>query len=209
MTSSSVVAEKSRYHSPTATKPGGWRGQTHVVGERRQLGHGVGRADRYGDDDLRRAGRPHGADGGAHRRTGGEPVVDEHDHGAGEVGRRAVAPQAAVALGELAPGDLDARRDLCRAQAEPGDEVVVAHDQPARRHRADRQLDVAGRADLAHGEHVERRAEPVRHLGGHGDPTAGQPEHDDPSGPGDAAGRPRRRAPGRPRSASGTATTSC
>ena len=108
-------------------------------------------------------------------------------------GRWPVAAQAGVALVELAPGDGDARGDVGVREPEAGDEAVVAHDEPTRGDRPDGQLDVAGRADLAHGEHVERGAEPRRDLGGDGDAAACQAEHDDRPG-GHVGPRPRRRA---------------
>ena len=177
-TSASVVSPNSRYHSPTAMKSGGCRG--HTTSSASAASSATVSGGPTGTATTTRAGAS-GADrgdGGAHRRPGRQPVVDEHDGDVTQHRVGSIAAQPVVPLGELAARHVDACGDVGRGEPEPGDEVVVAHDEAAGRDGADRQLDVAGCADLAHGQHVERRAEPVGDRGGDRHATAWQTEHD-------------------------------
>ena len=122
----------------------------------------IGGADRHGGDQP---GRPGGADRphrGPHRRPGGQAVVDDDHHPAAEGQRRGrrdgngaparPAPRRASIGGPL---------DVTGRETELADEVVVEHGQATGGHGADRQLALARRADLAHGQDVELAADAV------------------------------------------------
>ena len=111
-TSASVVSPKSRYHWPTATKSAGWRGHTTSSASAPSSATVSGGPTGTATTTRRRVGRAHGADGGAHRRPGRQPVVDEHDDATGERRARAITAQPPVAVGQLALGDVDARRHV-------------------------------------------------------------------------------------------------
>ena len=138
-------------------------GADAFVGDVLELGAGGRGADRHGDDDPRGPLAAQCLHGGAHGRTGGQAVVDEDHDPAADVHRRAV-----VAVGDLAPGQLetlavDRVEDLVGLHVHDLDHLVVHHDDAARRDRAHGQLLVAGCAELAHEEDVERvRAAPGR-----------------------------------------------
>src|SRR5688572_6089846 len=56
-----------------------WRTGTDDVGDRRELATGIRRAHRHRDDEVSGSQCPHCFDGGLHRRSGGQTVVDQHD----------------------------------------------------------------------------------------------------------------------------------
>ena len=67
------------------------------------------------------------------------------------------------------------------------DQVIVEHGQATGRHGTERQLALAGRADLADAEDVELAVDPIGDDGGDRNTAAWQPEDDRPRFPRDAA----------------------
>ena len=158
----------------------------------------VRRADGHGDDDAARAGRC----ARRARRPASSPRSPGRRRRARRRARRgrarAVAAQAALLGGELRAGDGQRARSTARPRSPRwAIDVVVAHDQPARRDGADRQLVVARRADLAHGQHVERGRRGGGHRRGDRHAAARQAEHDHVVGGRGAERSTRRRRPAR------------
>ncbi len=118
----------------------------------------------------------HGEDRGAHRGAGGQPVVDEHDDPPAEVRSRSITAEPALLGLELQAGGRHPTLDGSASQPELGDEGLVVHDEPARRDGADGQLGLTGRADLAHGQHVEHGTEASGDGCRDGHAAAGQAE---------------------------------
>ncbi len=150
-----------------------------LVGLTPELCKRVQRRRRYRDDDQLRPLSPDGGHSRPHRRAGRETVVDEHHHLARKLGRRAVAAiraLAALELGELPLGD---PVDDVVAEPQLANQLVVQDARPAGRNRPHRQLRLAGVAELADEEDVERRAERPRHLARDGHAAARQRQHDD------------------------------
>ena len=101
------------------------------------------------------------------------------DHGpAADVGRRPAAAVEALAPPQLLQLPARDRIDQIIGDVQPGYDVVVEHPHAAGRDGAHRQLLVAGHAELAHDEDVERRAERVRHLVRHRHAAARQGQHE-------------------------------
>jgi len=144
-----------------------------------QGGAGVGRGDRHGGDNPGGPVRPHGGDGRPHARPGGQAVIDEDDGAVAEVGRGASAAVGFLAALEFPLFGGDDAVDLVLGDQRPADDRLVDDPHPARRNRAHRQLFVAGDAQLAHQEDVERRPERPGHLEADGHAPARQ-RQDDP-----------------------------
>ena len=105
-------------------------------------------------------------------------VVDE-DHGAGgELRGRAVAPQRALEPFELAALRRVDRLDPFRRDVERVDDALEQDTRAAARHGAEGEVLVAGDAELAHDEHVERGVERAGDLAGDRHAAARQAEHD-------------------------------
>jgi hypothetical protein len=122
---------------------------------------------------------PQRLDGGPHVRPGREPVVDDDHHHAGDVERRgvlAVGLFPALQLASFRTGDAldDVRREVQAAH-----HVVVEDHHAAAGDRPHGQLLLAGDPEFAHDEHVQRRAQPLRHLVAHWHASAGQGQHHD------------------------------
>ncbi len=138
----------------------------HVVGQLLHLGAAFRRRDRNRHHDARRLHLPQRLDRDLHGGAGGEAVVDQ------DGGLAAHIRHGSVTIEPLAPRQLlllarNARLDRLRRKAQPLDQGVVQHLRAAGRDRAHRQLLVAGGADLAHQEHIERRLEGARDLESH------------------------------------------
>ena len=176
-TSSSETGEKSAYQCPTASSRSGtvWQ-QTSSASSRQDL-EGLPSADRDGDDDPRgvlRAQRSHRRERG---QTGREPIVDEDRPAPAHLERSARAAVALDAAAQLARLARDRRiQRLLRHPGAPhgggvdGGEAALGD-------RADRELRVAGRAQLAHGEQLEGRTDRPCDLEAHGHPSPRQ-RHD-------------------------------
>src|SRR5438552_10902580 len=116
-------------------------------------------------------------DRGAHGGAGGEAVVDEDDDFVMELGRRAVVTVEALAALELLAltgGDLVDERAW---DAEAVDDVAIQNLDPAGGDRAHGELLMAGHAQLADDEHVERSVEGLGDFQGNGYSPARQSEH--------------------------------
>lgn len=114
-----------------------------------------------------------------HRCARRDAVVDEDDGPSPELGRR-----PAAAIGGFPPcklGALTVAHGLERGfvAGEPVEEVIVVYGDAAERYGADGELGIERRAELAHDEHVERRAEHCCHFGGDRHAATRQPEDDD------------------------------
>jgi hypothetical protein len=123
----------------------------HLVAQER---HGLPGADGNGGDHAPGASRPCPACRGDHRRTGGEPVVDEQDRPASNRdGRKAVVQAPVEIVGPALRGG-DGGLDLGLREPVVGTYVRDA----ARRDRSDGVLRLPRVPDLADGERIERRA---------------------------------------------------
>jgi hypothetical protein len=156
------------------------REQAHdVVGSLAQvLAHG-GVGNRRGGHDARRLVGPHGVQRRQHRRTRGQSVVDEDDRAACEIGRGPVTAVGLLAALELAPLLGVDRLDPLGGQVQRLDHGRVEDADAARGDRSERVLLVAGHAELAHEEDVERSLQRARDLVRDGHPAARQGEYDD------------------------------
>ena len=136
------------------------------------------RADRHGEDQPARLARPDRPQRRARRAAGRQPVVDD-DRGAPlHLERRAAAPVALHARIDLGAGARDRGLQLLDADQQVAHDLLVEHAHVALGDRADAVLRVAGRADLSHHQHVERRPERLRDLVGDRHAAARQAEHD-------------------------------
>src|SRR5258706_11630715 len=137
------------------------------------------RADGDGDDDARGVAVLQRLDRGAHRGARGQPVVDEDRSAAFErwsVAPVAVGAFASLQLVELARGDLV---DHALRNAELVHRLAIEHAYSAARDGTHRILLVAGHAQLAHHENVERGAQRAGDLVGDGNAAARQAQDDD------------------------------
>ena len=117
----------------------------------------------------------------AHRRqhagTCGDPVVDE-DHGAaGDVHRRPPAAVGALSAMEFLGFVSDRGLQLFVADAEIAHQAVVEHHAAAAGEGTHRELLPLRHPELAHQEHVKRRAQKRRDLPPDGHATPRQAEH--------------------------------
>src|SRR5688572_25903602 len=128
---------------------------------------------------MRWSERANGLYGRAHRRTGGEPVVNE-DHGlAEEFERRAPVPVERLAPGQFIFFFGDHESDVRGASPQVLDQLVIEHANAAAGDGAHRELAVSWHTKLADYEHVERRAERVGHGCGNGHTAPRESEYDD------------------------------
>ena len=137
------------------------------------------RSHRHGDDDSGRVAFAKSLDRGPHRRTRREAVVDQ-DHRAtrGIGGRPAVTKQA---LATLELGLFTRRRgpDQGHRHAQGLDDLWVQDKNPARGDGAHGKLLVAGQAQLADDQDVERCVKCSGHLERNRNPAAREPQHED------------------------------
>ena len=116
---------------------------------------------------------------GEHAGPGREPVIDEDDRLTGHVGGRAT-----IAIGGLTSqqftslvfGDITQllRRDSQRPQY-----IVVDHHSATTGQGAHRELFMAGCAQLAHDERIQRNPQGRSHFPRDGNPASGQTQHHD------------------------------
>lgn len=135
------------------------------------------RRGRNRDHDRLRVPFPQRLYRGEHARTGRQAVVDEDHRLAGHLQRRSATPVDGLAPDQFPPFTFGDVTQLLGCDAQRPQHVVVDDDMPTAGQRAHRELFVAGRAQLAHDERIQRDTERRRHLPGHGNPTAGQPQH--------------------------------
>jgi hypothetical protein len=119
-----------------------------------------------------------GLGGGTHGRAGRQAVVDEDHDLAADVGGEPVAAVQPLATGQLAPLVVGDGVDDGVRDAEPLDHGRVQHADAAGGDRAHRQLLVAGDAELADEDDVERGPERLSDLLGDRDAAPRQGEHD-------------------------------
>jgi hypothetical protein len=135
------------------------------------------RRDRHGDD---RASRPLLSDvqrGGQHRRSRGQPVVDQHDRPVGQRQRGTIGSIQALPALQLAPLLAFDRLQLLRGELQARHERLVDDARAAACDCAKGQLFVAGHAELSHHVYVERCAEAARDLIGDRHAAARQAKH--------------------------------
>jgi hypothetical protein len=137
---------------------------------------GLRRADRHCHHDPGRTAPPQRTHRGETRQAGREAVVD-HDHGSvSHVERR---PSVAEALHPAKHLPLLVRQRAVELRLRHLDAPcngLIHHGGTAFGDRADAQLRVLRRAELADGQHVQLRAEPSGNLDGHGHAPARQRE---------------------------------
>ena len=149
-----------------------------LVGMRLQLlERGRGR-DRHAKHDVSRAALVESLEGGANGAARGDAVVDD-DHGASaDVDGAPAVTVRADALGHLALLLHDELGQLLLGHADELHRVPVDVHGPLLGHRANPELGLYRRADLAHDAHVERCIEGARDLVGDRDASSRKPEHD-------------------------------
>lgn len=133
--------------------------------------------NRRGEDEGMGA-RANGAGGGAHAGAGGEAVVDEDDGAALDGKRRAAFAEARFEIFEFAAGVVLNRLQCGGGEAQVAEDVGVKGDGAAAGDGAEREFGLAGSAQLAHSEDVERQVEGVRDLAGDGNTSTGEGEDD-------------------------------
>ena len=148
------------------------------VGRRRHAPAGVGRADRNCGDHQCGFGRSHCIQRHLHGRAGRQAIVDDDDGSSGQRHGRSVPTQPHLPVLQLGARPRGQCVDVATTQSEPGHEVVVEDGQPAGRHCTDGQLTLPWGTDLAHGQHIELRAEAGSNGRGDRHPATGQAEHD-------------------------------
>jgi hypothetical protein len=121
----------------------------------------------------------------------------DQDHGAPlQVGRRAIAAEELLAPLELALLLRGDAIDDALGNPERAHDRFVEDAHAAAADGTHGELGMTGHAQLAHDEHIERRAELARHLRGDGHATARKTEHDHVGAPGIRAQRIGEDAPG-------------
>jgi len=114
-----------------------------------------------------------------YRRARGEAVVDEDERLPGQVGRPAISAVCSLPTPELLDLGGNCARELLLLDAEPLQEVLVEDEHASGSDRSHRELLVSGKAELAHHEDIERRAERLRQLVRDGHAAARQAEDND------------------------------
>ncbi len=141
-------------------------------------GRRVRRGDRHGQDDPGRSVRPRHPAGGRRRGAGGDAVVDHDRRATLQRDRRAPLPEAVGLPDELGLlGPLHLGEVVLVDPAHP-DDVVAQDPDTALADRAHAQLAVVGHAQLADEDHVQRGAQHVGDLEGHGHAAARQAQDD-------------------------------
>jgi len=143
-----------------------------------QGGTGLTRGDGCGDDDLARVLRAEGLDCGAKGGAGGDAVIDEDDSFSSDRGRGGMA-----AIGELPTMKLLALNGGfsfkgSTRDAESTHHIMVYDLDAARGDGAHGEFCVAGDAELADDEDIERGVEFAGNLRGHGDAAAREGKHE-------------------------------
>ena len=156
-TSSSDVGVKSRYQSPTATKGSGERRQITSSASSANSWQVDGRAHRNGHDDARRLLLTDGGHRRAHRRTGGEAVVDEDDRLVGEWNQRPGAAIETFATFELDLLTLGDPVDHVLRNTKRIHDVVIDQPHTAAGDGAHRQFFMPRNTQFAHHKHVKMR----------------------------------------------------
>ena len=175
-----LVAELPEVVVPVAHGAEPWRRleEHHVVGGVPQLLGAAGRPDRGGQDHAGRPARPGRLTGGPGGGSGGDTVVDHHDGAAGDRQRRPALAQHLRAAGDLADRDLLDGGVLLRADPGRADDGLVHDPRALLADRAHGQLGVAGDADLADDQDVQRGVQGLCHAHRDGDAPAGQAQDD-------------------------------
>lgn len=132
--------------------------------------------DRDGDDDARRLLLTNGADGCQHGVTGGKAVVDEDDGLSGDDKWRPVASVGALAAEKLLVLASDGVVDGFLGDVQRGDGILVQDDEAADGDGSHGELGLAGCAELADGEDVERERQGAGQRGGDGYASTGEGE---------------------------------
>ena len=149
----------------------------HLIAQRLD---GIGRCDRNREDHFLWPLLPNSSQRGAYRSAGRDAIVDD-DHG------------AILELDARAPAaiDLIPAMDFLQLVVNLAFQIVARDAQRAHHfaienrlrmiavdHRADPQLGLAGRAELAHDDHIERRIQRARDLEGHRNAAARHAQND-------------------------------
>lgn len=150
----------------------------HLVDHRPELTAGRFRCGGNSDHDAPRLLGADRLDRREHAGAGGQAVVDEDHCSSRDIER--TAPTAiggfpALEFGRLCGGH---RANLVGGQAQRADDVVGEDDAAAGRQGAEGELRIAGYAQFADDQGVQRRVQGGGDFPGHGDPAARKPEHD-------------------------------
>src|SRR5712691_11252510 len=121
---------------------------------------GLPRRDRDGDHDPPRLHLLQGGDGGAHAGAGRQAIVNQDDGPTINVGRRPVAPVEAFATFELLLFAGSYLVDHFFWDLQDTHDFLVEHADATAGQGAHRQFFLAGQAELADQENVERSLEP-------------------------------------------------
>ena len=137
----------------------------------------IGRRDGDGHGDGRRTVGPRHENRGAHRRTGRNPIVDDHDRPtSGRFTRMSRADRAETPVEFESFVRLDGSQLLLTDVGRP-DHIRIEHQLAALTDRTHRQFRLERDPQFAHDDHVERRLNRIGDLGRNRDTTARQPEH--------------------------------
>ena len=144
----------------------------HLVRHAFQIATGLAGANGHRDDQPRRRlvlrclyGRPH-------RRSGGEPIVNEDHRATSDVDGRLVASVLPFSAHKLCPLAGRDRFDVFRGHPVPAHDIIVEHLDTARRNRSHREFGMAWCTELANEKNVERGADRVGHDTADGDAAA-------------------------------------
>ena len=152
------------------------RNRGHAVGLRLEQRHRLGSGNRHGHDNARSALMTNGSHRSTHRCSRRQAIVYEHDRLARNGDRWSPVAVGAIASVDFRPLFVDDLVQSGRIQTEIPHDVVVQHHDTTAGDRADRQLRLAGRAELANHQYVERRLHRVGNLPSNRHATAGQSE---------------------------------
>lgn len=155
----------------------GFKGEK-AIDQGTQGGAGLTGGEGDGDDDLARVLSAEGLDCGAKGGAGGDAVIDEDDGLAGDRGRGGMAAVGELPPKKLLPLDGGLGFESRTGDAEGAHDVMVNDLHTAAGDGAHGELRVAGDAELADDEDIERGVEFAGDLRGHGDAAAREGKHE-------------------------------
>ncbi len=140
----------------------------HLVVDVLELGHCLRRGDGDGQHDAPGPASAQHLAGRPGCPSSGDAVVDDHDRASLDVGPPTIAAVAGDSTSQLLALLVDDRSEPVPVQAQPRHHVLRDDLDVALADRADGELAMARRADLADDHHVQGCVEPAGDLAGHG-----------------------------------------
>ena len=123
--------------------------------------------------------RPRHLASGARRRSGCDAIIDDDGASIAEIEPRPVAPVLSGAPLQLDTLPTFDRVDVDDVEAGGSQHLLVDDTHPSLADGSHGELRLEGHPQFAHDDDVERGAESLRHLEGHGHPAARKAEHHD------------------------------